>query len=151
MSATTNEATAIDTTRFGRITIDRDKIIRMVSPFLGFPDDQRFILLPHGENSPFWWLQSMDSPELAFVVIQPALIKPDYRPAIAAHYLDELQVNDAGDLELLLILTIPQGRPEEMTANLLGPVALNAAARLGRQILLDPNEFSPCWPVPLKG
>jgi len=144
-----SDMTTIETSRFGRLTIDSGKIITMVSPFLGFPDDTRFVLVPHGEASPFWWLQSVDSPRLAFVVIRPGLIKPDYSPAVPRQYLRELRAASQADLELLVILTIPQGRPAEMTANLLGPVALNATAKLARQVLLDPNTYSPCWPVPL--
>jgi len=139
----------IQTSRFGEITIDRDKIITMAVPFLGFPDDRQFVLVPHGEKSPFWWLQSVSNKDLAFVVIQPAVLSPDYKPEIPQQYLKELRVEDANDLELLIILTIPPGRPEEMTANLLGPVALNAAEKIARQLLLDPNRYSPCWPVPL--
>ena len=137
----------IQTSRFGSLDINEDKIITMTTPFLGFPAERRFILLPHGSDSPFWWLQAVDNPNLAFVVIEPGKIAPQYKPTIAPHFQEELQVTNQNDLEILVILTIPKGRPEAMTANLLGPVVFNPDQKLAKQILLDPAQYDPCWPV----
>jgi flagellar assembly factor FliW len=137
----------IQTCRFGPLDIDEEKIITMTTPFLGFTAERRFILLPHGPDSVFWWLQSVDNPDLAFVVIQPAKIVPQFQPAIPAQLRQEVQATTPEELEILVILTIPKGRPEEMTANLLGPVILNPIKRLAKQILLDPAQYDPCWPV----
>ncbi len=146
----TNEEAAwitVQTSRFGPVTVDPARIITMVSPFLGFPDSRRFFLRPHSEKSPFLWLQSLDRPELAFVTIQPAIILPEYRPEIPEVVRQELEMEPGARPDLLVILTIPAGRPREMTANLLGPVALNVERRLGKQVLLDPGRYDPCWPV----
>jgi flagellar assembly factor FliW len=137
----------IKTSRFGEIEINAAKIITMTSPFLGFPDEKRYVLVPHGAESAFWWLQAVDNPELAFVVIQPAIINPQYAPTIHPAVVQELQADSPEGIELLIILTIPRGNPEQMTANLLGPVALNATKRLAKQVLLDPAHYSSCWPV----
>jgi len=137
----------VQTSRFGPVEIDPAKVITMVSPFLGFPDCHRFFLRPHSENSPFLWLQSLDLPELAFVTIQPGLILPDYRPEIPESVRRELEMAPDSEPDILVILTIPAGRPADMTANLLGPVMLNVEKRLAKQVLLDPNRYDPCWPV----
>lgn len=137
----------IKTSRFGSFEIEEDKIITMTTPFLGFAEERHFILLPHGPGSAFWWLQAVDNPGLAFVVIQPAIINPSYQPAIPSHLQQELQCQDEHGLEILVILTIPKGQPEAMTANLLGPVILNPMKKLAKQLLLDPSVYDPCWPV----
>ncbi len=142
-----NRPATMMTAKFGEISIDADKIITMSTPFLGFPESRRFVLRPHGPESPFIWLQSLDDPNLAFVTINPVLLIPAYRPEIPPMILDELAVKDAGQLELLVILTIPQGRIEEMTANLLGPVAINPGKRIAKQVPLDPTRYDPCWQV----
>ena len=139
--------TTIMTAKFGEINIDPEKIITMSTPFLGFPESQRFILRPHGKESPFLWLQSLDNPELAFVMITPTLLIPAYRPEIPAQDLEELKIEDPQQLELMVILTIPKGHIEEMTANLLGPVVINPSKRIAKQVLLDPNRYDPCWQV----
>ena len=137
----------VATSRFGVIEIDVEKIITLTSPFLGFPVSRRFILRPHGKTSPFMWLQSIDDPNLAFVVVQSEMISPTYKPKIPQGVRQELEIPQDGSTELLLILTIPKGRPMEMTANLLGPIVINAEKRLAKQILLDPMVYDPCQPL----
>lgn len=137
----------VQTSRFGTLEVDVEKIITMVQPFLGFPESNRFILHPHGPDSPCMWLQSMDNPELAFVVIHPSLILTGYKPEIAKQEREELQADADSDLELLVILTIPRNNPSVVTANLLGPVLINTNKRLAKQVLLDPIKYDCCWPL----
>lgn len=137
----------VSTSRFGQLSVTPEKIITMTSPFLGFPDSKRFMIKPHGEESPFLWLQSLDEPKLAFVTIQAALLIPQYQPEISSLTRQELQGAAEQALEILLILTVPKDNPEGMTANLLGPVALNSQTRLAKQVLQDPMRYDACWPV----
>lgn len=145
-SSETNDI-EIETSRFGRVRVERKKIITMIAPFLGFPGSKQFFLRPHGEDSPFMWLQSLDDPNLAFVVVQPGLFLNDYSPALQPFVLDELLLEKGNAPEILVILTIPAGKPRAMTANLLGPVVVNVNRRLAKQVLLDPNRYDPCWKV----
>ncbi|MHB1183662.1 MAG: flagellar assembly protein FliW [Desulfobulbia bacterium] len=137
----------VSSSRFGEIKADPDKIITMTSPFLGFPDSKRFMLIPHGENTPFMWLQSLDDPQLAFVVIPALILVPDYNPALPAQARQELKAEEDDELNILLLLTIPHNNPQKMTANLLGPLMINPEQRLAKQIILDPNKWDPRWPV----
>lgn len=137
----------VPTSRFGVLSVNPEKIITMTSPFLGFPDSTRFFIKPHGEESPFLWLQSLDDPKLAFVALQAALLIPQYQPEISGLSRQELQASPEQPLEILLILTIPRDNPEGMTANLLGPVAINSQKRLAKQVLQDPARYDACWPV----
>ena len=137
----------IKTSRFGEIEINSDRVISMTAPFLGFPDYHSFVLRPHKPGSPFMWLQAVDNPELAFVVIQATAINQEYNPVIPANIKKELKINKNDETDLLLVLTVPKENPRKMTANLLGPVIINPRERLARQILLDPGKYNPCWPV----
>ncbi|MCK5544239.1 MAG: flagellar assembly protein FliW [Desulfobulbaceae bacterium] len=138
---------SVMTSRFGEIEVDGERTITITSPFLGFPESNRFVLLPHSPSSPFMWLQSLDNPKLAFVVIQPGIINPEYNPAMNSQVREELMISGDDKLEFLIILTIPKDQPKDMTANLLGPVVINAKKRLAKQVLLDPAKYDPCWPV----
>jgi flagellar assembly factor FliW len=135
------------TSRFGNLIIHPEKIITMTSPFLGFPDSNRFILKPHGTESPFMWLQSLDDPQLAFVVTPAATLAPQYQPAILPHVRQELGAEESDSLEIFLILTIPGENPLKMTANLLGPVMINSRTRFAKQVVQDPKVFDHRWPV----
>ena len=137
----------IQTSRFGTLEVDVEKIITFVQPFLGFPESTRFILHPHGPESPCMWLQSLDNPNLAFVVIHPALILAGYEPQISLHVKKELEADSGNELDVLVILTIPRDNPTAVTANLLGPVLINVNKRLAKQILLDPLKHDCCWPI----
>lgn len=146
-AACNEEYMEVQTSRFGVVKVDRSKVITMTTPFLGFPESRRFFLRPHSEDSPFMWLQSLDNPQLAFVVVQPQLFLNDYAPDLQRFILEELKFAKDSDKEILVILTIPPGKPQEMTANLLGPVVINTAKRLAKQVLLDPGKYDPCRKV----
>ncbi|RJX28113.1 MAG: hypothetical protein C4531_12615 [Desulfurivibrio sp.] len=135
----------VQTSRFGEITVDKERIISLLSPILGFPESTRFILKAHSPKSPFMWLQSLDNPQLAFVVLPAGLTGLDYRPEIPRQILKELLITSDSDRDILLILTIPKNKPQEMTANLLGPLVLNPGKRLAVQVVLDPQKYDPCW------
>ena len=134
----------INTTRFGTIEIDENKIIHFVKGILGFPDDKRYALIPHREGSPFFWLQSVDTPELAFVVINPALVVSDYSFEISDEIQKELELTSSKQAEVLVIVTIRNGDQDskpKISVNLLGPLVINIEKRLARQVVLDPNQY----------
>lgn len=143
----TEKHLAVQTSRFGEIAVDPERVISMVSPFLGFPESHSFVLRPHSQKSPFMWLQSLNNPDLAFVVIQAGMLNIDYQPHIPRQIQSDLQLTSEKEKDVLLILTIPANKPREMTANLLGPVILNTGKRLAMQVVLDPQKYNPCWPL----
>jgi len=102
----------IETTRFGEIEIDEGKILFFTTGILGFPQAKRYVLIPHRENSPFMWLQAVDVPELAFVVIMPRLFFPEYQPQIPYEAREELHLHKGDEMDLLAIVTIPREAPD---------------------------------------
>jgi flagellar assembly factor FliW len=134
----------IETTRFGALDIDESKIIRMPHGMPGFPESRRFVLFPHKEGSPFFWYQSVDDPALAFVLTSPFLLVADYRvetqEALRTMAWDE---NGAeGNFELYVVVNIPKGSPEKITANLIGPILINNAAREAMQMVIADSAYS---------
>ncbi len=131
----------IKTTRFGELEVEAENIIRMLGGVLGFPDHSDYILVPHKPDSPFLWYQSVDNPALAFVVVNPFIFKPEYDVPINPALMESLGAEKAEELEILAIVTIPRNRPQDMTANLLGPIVINPVRKLARQIILDPERY----------
>ena len=82
----------IETSRFGTLDLAEDNIIHLPSGLFGFPDDKRYTLLEHKKGSPFVWLQSVDKGALAFVLIDPLLVTPDYEMQINPEDMKELQL-----------------------------------------------------------
>lgn len=50
----------ITTVRFGTIPVQEDKVILFPKGILGFSRNKRYVLFPHGQGSPFYWLQSVE-------------------------------------------------------------------------------------------
>jgi flagellar assembly factor FliW len=133
---------SLNSRRFGPLAVREDQIIVLIPGLLGFSQYHRYILIEHQQESPFLWLQSVDNPDLAFVVIDPLHIVTGYKPGPFTEVMQELEVEDPEDLKILVILTIPPGKPQEMTANLMGPVAINLRNRRGKQLVLEESRYS---------
>jgi len=139
----------IETTRFGVMEIDERKIISMPFGMLGFPQSQRFVLFPHKEDSPFFWYQSLDDPPLAFVVTNPSLFHSGYS-VDAQETIRRMSwegPESGGLFELYVVVTIPMGSPEKMTANLLGPILINNKTRQAVQMVLSESPHSHQFPL----
>ncbi len=131
----------IHSTRFGTLECPEECIVTFKGGILGFPHLERYAILQHKEGSPFRWLQSVDEPALAFLVMDPANFRPDYAPEMPPTVAEELQLDEYTPRIVYVILTIPKGKPEEMTANLAGPLLINAETRLGKQIILTDERW----------
>jgi len=139
----------IKTTRFGTITIEEEKIITMPFGMLGFPDVKRYVILQHKENSPFFWYQSVDDPALAFVIMSPFLFKPDYDVDVE-NVLKEMSWNEEekqDNLELYVVVNIPKGAPEKMTANFIGPILINNKIHQAVQMVISDSPYTHKFPL----
>jgi len=131
----------IYTTRFGDIEIDDNTIIDFPTGILGFPKYRQYVLLDVDENSPLKWLQSLEEPSLAFVVTNPNLFMSDYSIDATRKDLTDIQVENAEDVIILVLVTIPKD-PSLITANLKGPVLVNTKNNKGKQLIIDNPEYS---------
>jgi flagellar assembly factor FliW len=139
----------IKTTRFGTVDIEKEKIITMPVGMLGFPDQRRFVIIQHKEKSPFFWYQSVDDPTLAFVITNPFVFKPDYDIDID-DVLEEMSWNEEmadNNLELYVVINIPEGSPHKMTANLIGPILVNSKSRQAVQMVIPDSLYSHKFPL----
>jgi flagellar assembly factor FliW len=136
-------------TRFGTFEIKDEKVLTFPSGLLGFPERPRYVILDHDTDAPFKWLQSLEDPALAFVIIDPARFHSSYRVEISPEALAEVQGEEAENLTIAVILTIPSDDPGRITANLRGPLLMNPRTRLCKQLVLS-DEFPtrhPLFPV----
>jgi flagellar assembly factor FliW len=137
----------IESQALGQVTVSADCMITFPSGLPGFPEARRFALLNDHLEPPFYCLQCVDNPSLAFVVADSTALVPDYRPKNGVSTLQELQASSPEDLQALVTLTIPPGRPGEMTANLMSPLVINPARRLGKQVVIERPHYSHQYPV----
>lgn len=133
-------------TTFGTFEVSDDQLLVFPSGILGFPDWTKYVILDHDTDAPFKWLQCIEEPQLAFVILDPALFKPDYHITITADALHEIQKQEDDELSVVTILTIPSDDPTAVTANLRGPLVMNHRTRLCKQLVL-PEELPTRYPL----
>jgi len=130
----------ISTSRFGDMEIPEDKIVRMPKPVLGFEHLKRYCIIERDDCQPFLWYQSVDDPEIAFIIVNPLFFAPKYRIEVNPKELEELRIRDVKAVETYVIVTIPD-KPSEMTVNMQGPIVINTETRLAKQLVLVNSEY----------
>jgi len=123
---------------FGSVELNERQRIRFPFGVLGFESLHDYALLD-AEQAPFYWLQSLQVVEIAFVLIEPRVFRPDYTLSVGAEELAEIGILRPEDALVFAIVTVPE-EPRRMTANLQGPIIINKDSRTGRQsICSDPR------------
>ncbi len=132
----------IDTRVLGEIELAEDQIIEMPTGMIGFPATRRYSLLSFEDPEvPFMHWQCVDDPALCFILIDPALVFPDYKIALPAAEFEDIELESADEGSVYVVVTIPSD-PQEMTANLMGPVVINKSARKAKQIVLTDLRYT---------
>lgn len=124
-------------TRFGSFEVRDESIVTFPSGLLGFSEQQRYVILDHDTEAPFKWLQSVEEPTLAFVILDPTTFYSDYHIDVPADAMAETRAVEREDLALVVILTIPSDDPGRITANLRGPLVISHKTKLGKQLVLS--------------
>ncbi len=120
--------------------IDERQVVEFEHGILGFDFVRRFAILDSSDNSPFKWLQALEEPGLAFVIIRPVDFMAEYDLVISSNDLEDVGAQAVEDLLVFAIVTIPSN-PAEMTANLQGPVIINIRNRRGKQAISQSDKY----------
>lgn len=134
----------IESTRFGRMLVDDDRVLNFPNGLLGFPNHTRFALIQTGEENYFLWLQSIDEPGLAFVVADPATFFKDYDVPVREEAQRDLALTDPSFVQVFVICNKVG---DWLTGNLLGPLVVNAENRLGIQVVLTEKRWTTRQPL----
>ncbi len=120
-------------TRLGEREVDLSKVITFPRGIIGFEDKREFTLLTIREDAPLLVLQSLEEPGLGLLVADPYSFCPEYTLRLSDAEQHLLKASSAKELAVLVTASIPPGRPEETSLNLLGPILINHQERLGIQ------------------
>lgn len=131
----------IQTTNFGEIKINKDKIIYFPEGLPGFEDEKEFfIILNEDKDNPFHFLQSLNSPELSFVILNPFEIFEDYDILLPQTAKSKLKIESEEDLAIYTIVVMPVDITKT-TTNLLGPIIINTKEKLAKQVILEEDKY----------
>ncbi len=129
----------VETTRFGVVNVDEDRIITFSVGLLGFSSFKKYALLQPHDDAVFFWLQSVEAPELAFVVTDPSLWVKDYVVAIRREQMEELGLARLEDGQVFVIVN---KYDQTLTANTQGPLVINVHNRSGMQLVLADKRWT---------
>jgi flagellar assembly factor FliW len=135
-----NRVVELNTHLFGKITLDSSKILDFAEGLIGFNEYKRYVIIEDRKINPFRWLQCVDEPSLAFVIVNPQVVKPDYTIAIAREKISRLHL-EKPEQALVYAVVVLSKDPKDMTANLRGPIIINRENRRGMQMIIEDEDY----------
>jgi len=131
-------------TRFGEVTLQKDRLISFPHGLFGFRECTEFGLasLPNVDESPILLMQCVNEPSIAFLVSDPSVLGLELKDSDRAEALEVTKLSD-GTTQFLTILTLyDNGDSYYLTANLKAPVLIDAQKKVGLQYILTNKDYS---------
>jgi flagellar assembly factor FliW len=127
----------IESPRFGSLMIEPSRVLELPQGLAGFEGCTRFALFHRDGGEPgFFILQSIDDPDIAFLVTDPARFGFDYEIALSDEEVTLLQLASADEATVVVMLLrelAADGSEGPVQANLKAPLIFNCNARRGLQ------------------
>ncbi|WP_039764860.1 flagellar assembly protein FliW [Caldicellulosiruptor sp. F32] len=124
---------------FGELEVNEENIISFEEGIPAFENLKKFVIIKENE-SPFYWLQSVEDKDIAFVIINPFEIKPDYEFDMSDEVLKKLEIQSESDVAVFCIVVIPED-VKQTRVNLKAPIIINVNKKKGMQYLLDDERY----------
>jgi len=130
----------VNTKSNGPVEVTDDHLLSVPEGIFGFEDYTKYALID-SDYEPFIWLQSVEKPEVAFLIVDPFLICSNYETDIDDESLKKIGISKPEDIIIMTIVTVPSsGSP--ITANFAGPLVINKTTRQCMQVILNDNRWS---------
>ncbi len=136
----------IHTINFGDLEVPEDKVIDFKEGIPGFPRIHRFTFLEFEDLKPFQYLQSLDDPPIALLVINPFLVDRGYKFQLSKSDMEDIHSSEPANCAVYAVATVPTN-PEGATLNLMAPIVVNEAERCGKQVILHDSGYSVKHPL----
>lgn len=123
----------ISTRYHGEMDIEETNILTLDEGMLGFEDLKRYIIIVE-EDIFLQYLQCIDE-NIAFAIMDPFFVKPDYSFEIPDNVMKKLGITSDQDIVIRTTVVIPDDI-EKIRTNLQAPIIFNRANNKGMQIIL---------------
>ena len=132
----------LNTKNFGEIEINEQDLLEFEYGIPGFENMTKFVILgkTDDESSPFFWLQSAQNQNLAFGIMNPRDLVPDYEVEIDMFTANLLQIKDENDALIYAIVTVPEDI-SKISINLKAPIVINAKNNRGCQVVIEKEKY----------
>ncbi|MRX72189.1 flagellar assembly protein FliW [Bacillus lacus] len=128
----------IQTKYHGELNIEEQEVLRFETGIPGFLEEKAFALLSLDEN--LWILQSITTPQLAFVVTNPFLFFKGYEFQLSEQVKELLNIQSEEEVSVLSILTVAE-HFQNSTANLQAPIIVNMRTKDAKQVILTDTNY----------
>ena len=128
-----------DTKYFGEITYEQEDLLTFPKGLYGFEDEQSFLLLPFAENGTLFSLQSVRTPQLSFILMDPFSLDGSYAPILQPDELRFLGVDRSEDLFYYVLCVVREPVPDS-TVNMRCPIAINDDG-VSMQVILENTSW----------
>ncbi len=130
-------------TRFGEVEYDENKLVHFPFGLIGLPELHDFIVMPNKKDGPLFWIQSVDDPQMAFVLTDPTNFFPDYKVIPEKEDRDALRIKEGEECLAMVIVTVPEDL--NITLNLAAPILYSPEKNTAIQVILDNSNKKDIW------
>mgnify|MGYP001412447406 CR=1 FL=1 len=136
----------IQTKYLGKIEVDKEKVIYFEEGLPGFVDERQFVLLHLPGNEVFQTMQSVNNPHLAFIVTSPYHFYESYEVKLDDSIIQKLKIKQEEEVAIYTIVTLKDPF-HTSTINVKAPLVINLTNQLGKQYILNDEEYSTKAPI----
>ncbi|HYJ46771.1 MAG TPA: flagellar assembly protein FliW [Pyrinomonadaceae bacterium] len=130
------------------LSYQESSIITFDEGLIGFPGLKRMVIVRQSGIEPFLWLASLDDASVAFLVVDPRQLFPDYKvewqTVAPAHQLGS--EDDEAPLVLAMVLIAAEWK--ESSVNLRAPIFISPSTMRGMQFALSDSPYRLDEPFP---
>lgn len=133
-------------TRFGEVEYNPNNLLYFPAGLIGLPNLRHFIVMPNKKNGPLFWIQSVDDPEMAFVLTDPTNFFLNYRAVPDTSERQSLGISEEDVCFSLVVVTVPPD--QKITINLAAPILFSPITNRAIQVILEGSEYTSKTPLP---
>ena len=132
--------------RFGEIEYDPENCLLFPDGLIGFESLRNFVVMPNEKDGPLFWIQSIDDPQIAFVLTDPSGFYFDYKVVPDSRERLKLGIEESSECLVVSVVTVPPDR--KITLNLAAPILFASETNRALQVILEGTNFSSQTPLP---
>ncbi len=133
-------------TRFGEVEYDPDNLLHFPAGLIGLPNLRHFVVMPNKKQGPLFWIQSVDDPDIAFVLTDPTNFFLEYQLTPEDSERQMLHLGKDDDCYILSVVTVPAD--QKITLNLAAPILFAPKSNRAIQVIIENSSYSSKTPLP---
>lgn len=132
---------------WGEIECKEEHVLTFPKGIPGFTQLKQYVLLQPDPQTPFYFLQPLDTAEVDFMLADPFLFYPHYEFELSESIQHELNITSEEQVQIFCIVSVEKDI-KSATINLLAPLVINTTNRKAMQVILHQSSYQtkhPLW------